>query len=47
MISKMVVTLDGASAETSPWPLACSNYYTVAIPENVALSTLNGDLVPM
>ena len=47
MISKMVVTLDGASAETSPWPLACSNYYTVAIPENVALSTRNGDLVPM
>ena len=47
MISKMVVTLDGAIAESSPWPLACSNYYTVAIPEDVALAVRNGNLVAM
>ena len=47
MISKMVVTLDGAIAESSPWPLACSSYYTVAIPEDVALAVRNGNLVAM
>jgi hypothetical protein len=29
------------------WPTACSNYYTIGIPEDVALAVRNGDNIPM